>query len=276
VNTNPTTVYGGGKVNISIPPCDGSANFGRRGYCVWGPQGIDTNYVRPSKNVVQEWEMNDDLGDRHNNSLQQGGKLPSNSLECRVVGRIYAKQGESVQIEWYPSAPTLGLTLSILDKNCVPIDSLTQVGNGTFSFTPTYSGWHTIRLRNATATQAGQHCWVKAIYEAPAVVATNEVKNKCACAYTDPNASLEQVNFNLEIALYPNPNCGHFEIMVPQDFSIEKLDITDIHSKLVEFKYEKKAPTTLFFDLENATEGLYWLTLHTNLGTVVKMIQVLD
>jgi hypothetical protein len=44
----------------------------------------------------------------------------------------------------------------------------------------------------------------------------------------------------------------------------------------VEFKYEKKAPTTLFFDLENATEGLYWLTLHTNLGTVVKMIQVLD
>ena len=64
--------------------------------------------------------------------------------------------------------------------------------------------------------------------------------------------------------------------MVPQDFSIEKLDITDIHSKLVEFKYEKKAPTTLFFDLENATEGLYWLTLHTNLGTVVKMIQVLD
>lgn len=73
-NSNPTTVYDGGKVNISIPPCDGSANFGRRGYCVWAPQGIGTNYQRPAKNIVQEWEMNDDLGDRHANSLQQGGK----------------------------------------------------------------------------------------------------------------------------------------------------------------------------------------------------------
>ena len=150
------------------------------------------------------------------------------------------------------------------------------LGNGNFSFTPTYSGWHTIRLRNATSTQAGQQCWVKAIYQAPAVVQTNEVKNKCACTYTDPNAGLEQVNFNLEIALYTNPNRGQFEIMVPQDFSIEQINITDIHGKQVVFKHEKKAPTTLFFDLENTTEGVYWLHLRTNLGTVVKMIQVLD
>ena len=165
--------------------------------------GNAANYQRPAKNVVQEWEMNDDLGDRHANSLQQGGKLPNNSLECRVVGRIYAKAGEEVQIEWYPSSPNLALTLAVLDKDCGPIDSATQTGNGLFTFTPTYSGWHTIRLRNATATQAGQHCWVKAIYQAPAVVATNEVKNKCACAFTEPGAALEE-NLGMEVVVYPN------------------------------------------------------------------------
>ena len=63
------TVYGGGKVDLSIPPCDGSANLGRRGYAIWAPQGIVENYSNPSKQTTQEWEMSNDLGDRHNYSL---------------------------------------------------------------------------------------------------------------------------------------------------------------------------------------------------------------
>jgi hypothetical protein len=229
--------------------------------------------MRPSKNVVQEWEMNDDLGDRHINSLQQGGKLPSNSLECRVVGRIYAKQGESVQIEWYPSAPTLGLTLSILDKNCVPIDSLTQVGNGTFSFTPTYSGWHTIRLRNATATQAGQHCWVKAIYEAPAVVATNEVKNKCACAFTEPGIGLEE-DPSLAINLFPNPTHEQFVVSLSAEVKLESLAFIDVFGKSIQLTYNPLNDNEYLVELNELEPGFYWVVIQTNQGSIYKSVQI--
>ena len=57
-------VYGGGKVDISVPPCDGSANNGRRGYCIWAPDGAQTTYVN-IESITQEWEMADDLGDSH-------------------------------------------------------------------------------------------------------------------------------------------------------------------------------------------------------------------
>ncbi|MEY3845704.1 MAG: hypothetical protein RL293_2126 [Bacteroidota bacterium] len=109
-------VYGGGKVDISIPPCDGTANLGRRGYCVWAPQGVDTNYVRPEKYTTQEWEMADDLGDSHTSSLQQGGTLPNASLDCRAVGRIFVKSGTTINVELYPSVATLPIRLILLDK----------------------------------------------------------------------------------------------------------------------------------------------------------------
>ncbi len=273
-NSNPTTVYGGGKVNISIPPCDGSANLGRRGYCVWAPQGITANYQRPAKNVVQEWEMNDDLGDRHANSLQQGGKLPNNSLECRVVGRIYAKAGEEVQIEWYPSSPNLALTLAVLDKDCGPIDSATQTGNGLFTFTPTYSGWHTIRLRNATATQAGQHCWVKAIYQAPAVVATNEVKNKCACAFTEPGAALEE-NLGMEVVVYPNPNYGQFKVALSEGLQLESMALVDVSGKTTSLSFVAVNEKEFQVQIDILESGFYWLVLQTNQGKVFKQLELI-
>ena len=89
---NTITVYGGGKIDITIPPCDGSATpNGRKGYSIWGPDGITTNYLNSSETITQEWEMSDDLGDSHIASLQQGGKLPNLSKECRVVGKIHAE-----------------------------------------------------------------------------------------------------------------------------------------------------------------------------------------
>lgn len=273
-NSNPTTVYGGGKVNISIPPCDGSANLGRRGYCVWAPQGISANYQRPAKNVVQEWEMNDDLGDRHANSLQQGGKLPNNSLECRVVGRIYAKAGEEVQIEWYPSAPNLALTLAVLDKDCSPIDSASQTGNGVFAFTPTYSGWHTIRLRNATSTQAGQHCWVKAIYQAPTVVVTNEVKNKCACAFTEPGAALEE-NIGMEVSVYPNPNYGQFKVALSEGLQLESMDLVDVSGKTTSLSFVAVPEKEFQVQIDVLESGFYWLVLQTNQGKVFKQLELI-
>ena len=272
-NSTTTTVYGGGKVNISIPPCDGSANFGRRGYCVWAPQGIGTNYQKPAKNIVQEWEMNDDLGDRHANSLQQGGKLPNNSLECRVVGRIYAKQGVQVQLEWYPSAANLPLTLGVLDKNCLPLDSTTQTGNGIFSFTPSYSGWYTIRLRNATASQSGQHCWVKAIYEAPAVVQTNEAKNKCACTFTEPGAELNEVS-PLDINIYPNPTSDQFTISLSNELQLESIALINVFGQSFELSYHSTNGNEYLVGLKQLESGFYWVAIQTSQGSIYKSLQI--
>ena len=272
-NSTTTTVYGGGKVNISIPPCDGSANFGRRGYCVWAPQGIGTNYQKPAKNIVQEWEMNDDLGDRHANSLQQGGKLPNNSLECRVVGRIYAKQGVQVQLEWYPSAANLPLTLGVLDKNCLPLDSTTQTGNGIFSFTPSYSGWYTIRLRNATASQSGQHCWVKAIYEAPAVVQTNEAKNKCACTFTEPGAELNEVS-PLDINLFPNPTSDQFTISLSDELQLESIALINVFGQSFQLSYHSTNGNEYLVGLKQLESGFYWVAIQTSQGSIYKSLQI--
>ena len=272
-NSNPTTVFGGGKVNISIPPCDGSANFGRHGYCVWAPQDIDTNYQKPAKNIVQEWEMNDDLGDRHANSLQQGGKLPNNSLECRVVGRIYAKQGVQVQLEWYPSAANLPLTLGVLDKNCLPLDSTTQTGNGIFAFTPSYSGWYTIRLRNATASQSGQHCWVKATYEAPAVVQTNEVKNKCACNFTEPGAELDVIS-PLDINLYPNPTSDQFTISLSDELQLESISLINVFGQSFQLSCHSTNGNEYLVGLKQLESGFYWVAIQTSQGSIYKSLQI--
>ena len=47
-NTNTVIVYGGGKIDINIPPCDGSANNSRKGYSIWAPDELATNYINSS------------------------------------------------------------------------------------------------------------------------------------------------------------------------------------------------------------------------------------
>jgi alpha-amylase len=268
------TVYGGGKVDISIPPCDGTANLGRRGYCVWAPQGITTNYQRPAKSVTQEWEMSNDLGDSHTSSLQQGGRLPDNSLDCRVVGRIYANMGDTVSIEWYPGAPNLPLQLAVLNKECQVLDSLTQSGNGVFQFVPMYTGWHTLRLRNASATQAGQNCWVKANYTAPKVVQTNEVKNKCACSISNGgNSSVEEL-LAAEIELYPNPNQGKFELVWSIGLSVQAVEVVDLSGRSIQSFVGPFFNGSASFDLSEIDKGSYVLRVITDQGMVLKKIQV--
>ena len=245
------TVYGGGKVDISIPPCDGTAAQGRKGYCVWAPQGVTQNYSRPSKVTTQEWEMADDLGDRHANSLQQGGKLPTNSLDCRTVGRIYAKNGSTIKLELYPEIATNSVCLVLLNKDCNPIDSMVGVGNLVFNKVATYDGWYTIRIRNATATQAGQKCWVKATYNAPEVIQTNVTKNKCSCSISPVNVGIEEIID--QIGIYPNP--ANDKIYIESAEMIGDWSIYDLNGKEVE---KGNASNTSFsIDISSLKEGSY-------------------
>ena len=99
------TVYRGGDgnvyVNVNTPPCDGSALLGRRGYSVWAPVGQDNAAYTPARaaGTTQEWEMADDLGDLNCGGLGQGGALPSNSTNTRLVGKIYVSIRPTRQLQ---------------------------------------------------------------------------------------------------------------------------------------------------------------------------------
>jgi alpha-amylase len=253
------TVYGGGKVDIDIPPCNGSALNGRRGYCVWAPQGITTNYVNAPIRTTQEWEMDNDLGDGLVASLQQGGKLPDNNTECRVVGRIFPKQGDTVFVDLYPASPNLPITMTILDKDCTPIDSVTVAGTINYSFVPQQSNWYTIRIKNATATQLGQKCWVKVNYLAPQVVQTNVVKNKCQCfsgVFTDVEETIAKQNF----LLAPNPAENILKIAFDTN-NPEPLawDIVDMNGRKVKSSLGKTLRSEENIDISMLEPGMYFI-----------------
>lgn len=255
------TVYGGGKVNISIPPCDGTALLGRRGYSIWAPQGITTNYNRPNKRISQEWEMADDLGDSHPNSLQQGGHLPNTSFDCRTIGKIYVKAGEKINLEVYPTNNVAPITVIYEDNNCIVIDSVTQAGVILDSIVPSYSGWLTVKIRNGTATQMGQKCWVKMTYMAPEVVDPTVPKLKCACEKTS-NLGYEELSIN-QLAIHPNPT--HSKLFVELNTATQlngNWQISDLNGRVV---LENTTSTGQFsIDVSQLNAGIYLLKLEEN------------
>tara|TARA_Y100000991_G_scaffold72720_1_gene54725 strand:- start:602 stop:2167 length:1566 start_codon:yes stop_codon:yes gene_type:complete len=263
-NTTTTTVYGGGKVDISIPPCDGSANNGRRGYCIWAPDGIQTNYVNSSESITQEWEMADDLGDSHVASLQQGGKLPSNSQECRVVGKIFPKANSTISVEFYPLFSTLSINLLLVDTNCNVIDSTSGVGNILHDFNVADESWYTIKIRNTTPNQMGQKCWVKLTYEAPTSPNLNTTKNKCACSST---TSINFEDHPIDYYVYPNPANDFIQILYNENIYAKDYEILDVSGRIIQ---TGKLSLNYKVDVTSLTVGSYYLNLGGHLTKFIK------
>ena len=265
------TVYGGGKVDLAIPPCNGTAPNGRRGYSIWAPQGITTNYDRPAKRITQEWEMADDLGDRHTASLQQGGALPNNSLDCRVAGRIFAQAGEEIDVELYPADTLRALTVILLDKDCQAVDSTTGAGALTLQHVPAQSGWYTLRVRNATATQPGQKCWVKVTYQAPAVVQTNVAKQKCACVNTIGTNVAEEVLLQQAVRIFPNPVTQQLYLVLDaEQWTWHTAQVKDLHGRVLRQHVLPKDALECQLNVEVLPAGMYLLEVQHSGGTSVQ------
>jgi alpha-amylase len=265
------TVYGGGKVDLAIPPCNGTAPNGRRGYSIWAPQGITTNYDRPAKRITQEWEMADDLGDRHTASLQQGGALPNNSLDCRVAGRIFAQAGEEIDVELYPADTLRALTVILLDKDCQPVDSTTGAGALTLQYVPTQSGWYTLRVRNATATQPGQKCWVKVTYQAPTVVQTNVAKQKCACVNTIGTNVAEEALLQQAVRSFPNPVTQQLYLVLDaEQWTWHTAKVKDLQGRLLRQHVLPKDALECQLNVDALPAGMYLLEVQHSGGTSVQ------
>jgi hypothetical protein len=114
--------------------------------------------------------MANDLGDSHVNSLGQGGALPANSTNFRTAGKIFVRSGKVVTYILYPENATKKLYIGLYNAAGTLLSSATGIGTLTTNYTPNFTGWITIKVRNAVTTNPTQRCWVNVTYEAPAVI----------------------------------------------------------------------------------------------------------
>jgi alpha-amylase len=188
----PTRVFADGRVLIKTAPVGHTipSVFGH-GYSVWAPLPAGVTFTSvtdmytwlstyaPPRNPVttQEWEMADDLGDSHCKSLGQGGKLPDNTTNERLVGKIYVDANKPVEFVLTPEAADgRNLTISFYNAQGDLLNTYNGVASAsaplTGSFSSTYAGWVVAKIRNTSEGYAGQKAFVRLAYTAPAVVNT--------------------------------------------------------------------------------------------------------
>ncbi|GAB4396265.1 MAG: hypothetical protein OHK0053_09920 [Microscillaceae bacterium] len=150
--TSIRTVYGGGKVDLAVPPCNGTALNGRRGYSIWAPVGITQNYDNAAIPTIQEWDMDDDLGDSHPNSLGQGGRIPDNGTEWRTAGKVFSEAGQLITVNLFPSDPNQDLSLAIFDQQGQEMALSSGLGTLTLAYTPSQTGFYVLKAKNTDRT----------------------------------------------------------------------------------------------------------------------------
>jgi hypothetical protein len=77
---------------------------------------------------------------------------------------------------------------------------------------------------------------------------------------------------NRQLAIYPNPNNGHFTIKLNGITSVSKAEIMDMTGRFIYAQYLKA--NTDHIDLNNAPDGLYLLRIKTAGGVTTKLFSV--
>jgi alpha-amylase len=173
--------------------------------------------------------MANDLGDSHISSLQQGGMLPNQSKECRVVGKVHLETQSNLNIEFYPLFNNLSVDILLLDSNCNTIDSITGIGDFSHDFTILNEDLYTIKIRNTTENQMGQKCWLKVTYNAPTEPNLNISKNKCLCNSPNSTIDFEKNDF----IIYPNPVVDFLNILDRFNIKNQSYCILNINGEII-------------------------------------------
>ena len=188
-----THVFGDGRVLIKTAPVGHNIPgvYGH-GYSVWAPvpTGVVFNTVNdiyaylatyaPARNpqTTQEWEMADDLGDSHCQSLGQGGRLPDNITNERIAGKIFAATSKQVSCKVTPEIDGRNITLSLYDSKGVVLASASGISTIAapllLNYVPVSDGWIVAKVRNTSEGYPGQKCYVNIAYTAPTVVNTRD------------------------------------------------------------------------------------------------------
>ena len=153
---------GPNRVNIRVRPVgypsftyqpdyeDHGAHY--HGYAIWAPEGIVIeNFSNPAIMTTQEWEMADDLGDSHCESLGQGGGLPENSYSYRIVGKVFPKANSTVNYEMFfnPTLTNVSNCIEFYTPTGEKIYCHCESGNFEGSFSaPATDGWIVMKIRH--------------------------------------------------------------------------------------------------------------------------------
>jgi alpha-amylase len=167
----------------------------------------------PSRTVstIQEWEMANDLGDSHINSLRQGGSLPANSTAERIAGRIYAMAGTAVKVLVYPELNGRTQTAMIYNTSNAVVSQITGSSSNTapltLNFTPSASGWYSIRVKNGASNTSAMKVWVNVTYTAPPMVDTRNSPGNLreAVLELEDEATTFTASKESFASVYPNP-----------------------------------------------------------------------
>jgi alpha-amylase len=296
--TSTTQVNADGRVLIKTAPAGHNINNARgHGYSIWAPipNGVTFNQVNDiynylmtyspgrSATTVQEWEMADDLGDSHPASLQQGGRLPSNSIAQRTVGRIYAKGGSTVTCLVYPEVNGRSQTFSIFNASGSLVSELTATSSNsaplTLNYTPPTSQWLTMRIRNANSNTNAMRAWVNVTYTGPQEVDTRNTPGNLRVSIDEPI----ELNFDGHLSeasadISPNPGAGNFQFSftgVEADKTIQ-CSVWDAKGKQV-FLFEEHLDmiqTQFNKQFSALSSGMYLVRLQGgNLNSMVRLVK---
>jgi glycosidase len=224
-----TTVQPDGRVLIRTAPNGHNIpNAFGHGYSIWAPlpTGVTFssvtdiyNYLStftPARSPItnQEWEMADDLGDSHCLSLGQGGRLPDNSMNERMAGKIFAAANQPITCTVSPEVDGRNLTVTLYnmlgDQVATASGVATAAAPLVVNYTPTADGWINMKVRNTADNYAGQRCWVRASYTAPQVVNTSSPAGSIPTNVSIWTGNKNNTNVadcgNWENGIIPGPN----------------------------------------------------------------------
>jgi alpha-amylase len=145
-NSSDMTVPGDQRVTIWAPPARGDGSVKRKGYTIWGPAGVMGSLNAPMP-TTQVWEMANDLGDSHPNSLRQGGGLAAADRSPHYVGQVQMRAARDAVIRITPAYEAKRYRLTVLNgAGSVSFDSGAVSGTRIFHFTSAGSGEQRARI----------------------------------------------------------------------------------------------------------------------------------
>jgi hypothetical protein len=135
---------------------------------VWGPSGVSGGFAALPRRTVQQFEMDDDLGD-NNPTLGYGGKAIPSSF--RVAGAIWPEAGSQVNVSLYAERPEL-TEVQLLLPGSAPIVSSSGSATPTVPLaagaTVQAEGRHILQARLTTPGSAPARLYLKVDYISPA------------------------------------------------------------------------------------------------------------
>ena len=166
-NQNDAETDENGRFEISVPPM---------GYGVWGPAGITGGFAPAARRTVQEFQLDDDLGDGRSPQPGYGGKLEFGKY--RTAGSVWAAAGSIVKV-WVTTRENRTIELRIAKPKPNGEKDNTEgyfkagpaAGDAPlyFEFETDREGYHQLSAKAVEAGQPPIRADIKVEYEAPAV-----------------------------------------------------------------------------------------------------------